>query len=142
MLNKTKYLIILYLFNAIIFSQRIQLFTMAEDIFTSSNRFTVKNTKVIFWEDKVVLMTVPIKNLVEVRYAETSYSYIGKPFVFSGSVVLGILAGLGITGNLKILDFNLARRKEILSKLLLVDNYSSRMICQAINYEVELISQV
>ena len=79
---------------------------MADDIFTSSNRFTVKNTKVIFWEDKVVLMTVPIKNLVEVRYAETSYSYIGKPFVFSGSVVLGILAGLGIAGNLKVLDFN------------------------------------
>lgn len=106
MLDKTKYLIIFSLFNAILFSQRIQLFTMADDIFTSSNRFTVKNTKVIFWEDKVVLMTVPIKNLVEVRYAETSYSYIGKPFVFSGTVVLGILAGLGIAGNLKVLDFN------------------------------------
>ena len=86
MLDKTKFLIILSLFNTILFSQRIQLFTMADDIFTSSNRFTVKNTKVIFWEDKVVLMTVPIKNLVEVRYAETSYSYIGKPFVLTSNI--------------------------------------------------------
>ena len=74
MIKKQKYLIIVFFLFSSLFSQRIQLFTKADDIFTSSNRFTVKNTKVIFWEDKVVLMTVPIRNLVEVRYAETSYS--------------------------------------------------------------------
>ena len=79
----------------------IQSFTMADDIFTSSNRFTVKNTKVIFWEDKVVLMTVPIKNLVEVRYAEKSYSYVGTPCVFVGTLMLAATAGLGVAGHLE-----------------------------------------
>ena len=104
--KKRNYLIILFWFSTFLFSQRIQLFTKADDIFTSSNQFTIKNTKVIFWEEKVVLMTVPIRNLVEVRYAETSYSYIGKPFVFFGSVILATTAGLGIAGNLQSLDFN------------------------------------
>ena len=106
MIKKQKYLIIAFLLLSSVFSQRIQLFTKADDIFTSSNRFTVKNTKVIFWEDKVVLMTVPIRNLVEVRYAETSYSYLGKPFVLIGSVILGTTAGLAVAGNLQSLDFN------------------------------------
>ena len=106
MIKKQKYLIITLFLLSSVFSQRIQLFTKADDIFTSSNRFTVKNTKVIFWEDKVVLMTVPIRNLVEVRYAETSYSYIGKPFVLIGSVVLATTAGLAVAGNLQSLDFN------------------------------------
>ena len=51
-------------------------------------------------------MTVPIRNLVEVRYAETSYSYLGKPFVLIGSVVLATTAGLAVAGNLQSLDFN------------------------------------
>ena len=106
MIKKQKYLIIAFFILSSVFSQRIQLFTKADDIFTSSNRFTVKNTKVIFWEDKVVLMTVPIRNLVEVRYAETSYSYLGKPFVLIGSVVLATTAGLAVAGNLQSLDFN------------------------------------
>ena len=106
MIKKRKYLIVLILLSTFAFSQRIQLFTKADDIFTSSNRFTVKNTKVIFWQDKVVLMTVPIRNLVEVRYAETSYSYLGKPFVFLGSVVLATTAGLAVAGNLQSLDLN------------------------------------
>ena len=106
MIKKQKYLIIAFFLFSSVFSQRIQLFTKADDIFTSSNRFTVKNTKVIFWEDKVVLMTVPIRNLVEVRYAETSYSYLGKPFVLIGSVVLATTAGLAVAGNLQSLDFN------------------------------------
>jgi len=106
MINERKYLIVLTLLCTFLYSQRIQLFTKADDIFTSSNQFTVKNRKVIFWEDKVVLMTVPIQNLVEVRYAETSYSYLGKPFVFFGSVILATTAGLGVAGNLQSLDFN------------------------------------
>ena len=106
MIKKRKYLIVLIFLSTFAFSQRIQLFTKADDIFTSSNRFTVKNTKVIFWQDKVVLMTVPIRNLVEVRYAETSYSYLGKPFVFLGSVVLATTAGLAVAGNLQSLDLN------------------------------------
>ena len=104
--NVKKYLVVTIFFSSFLFSQRIQLFTKADDIFTSSNKFTVKNRKVIFWEDKVVLMTVPIRNLVEVRYAETSYSYLGKPFVFLGSVILATTAGLGVAGNLQSLDFN------------------------------------
>ena len=106
MKKKQRYLIIIFFLFSSAFSQRIQLFTKADDIFTSSNRFTVKNTKVIFWEDKVVLMTVPIRNLVEVRYAETSYSYLGKPFVLVGSVILATTAGLAVAGNLQSLDFN------------------------------------
>ncbi len=106
MIKKQKYFLILLFLSSFSFSQRIQLFTKANDIFTSSNRFTVKSTKVIFWEEKVVLMTVPIRNLVEVRYAETSYSYLGNPFVLFGSVVLATTAGLAVAGNLQSLDFN------------------------------------
>ena len=82
-------------------AQRIQLFTKTDDIFTSSNYFTIKNRKVIFWENKIVLMTVPIKNLVEVRYAEKSYSYVGTPCVFIGTLMLAATAGLGVAGHLE-----------------------------------------
>ena len=46
-------------------------------------------------------MTVPIKNLVEVRYAEKSYSYIGTPCIFLGSLMLAATAGLGASGHLE-----------------------------------------
>tara|TARA_B100000214_G_scaffold375457_1_gene361894 strand:- start:4087 stop:4548 length:462 start_codon:yes stop_codon:yes gene_type:complete len=46
-------------------------------------------------------MTVPIKNLVEVRYAEKSYSYIGTPCVFIGSLMLATTAVLGAAGHLE-----------------------------------------
>jgi len=83
------------------YSQRVQLFTKANDVFTSSNQFKVKSKEVIFVEDDgVVLMTVPIKNLVEVRYSEKSYRYCGTPFVFLGSITLAATAGLGATGQL------------------------------------------
>ena len=83
------------------YSQRVQLFTKANDVFTSSNRFKVKSKEVIFVEDDgVVLMTVPIKNLVEVRYSEKSYRYCGTPFVFLGSITLAATAGLGAAGQL------------------------------------------
>ncbi len=96
-----KYLIILQLFFSIGQAQRIQLFTRTDDIFTSSNHFTLKNRKVVFWEDEIVLMTVPIKNLVEVRYSEKSYSYVGTPCVFLGSLMLAATAGLGAAGHLE-----------------------------------------
>ena len=96
-----KYLLILQLLVSVAYSQRVQLFTRTDDIFTSSNHFTLKNRKVIFWEDDVVLMTVPIKNLVEVRYAEKSYSYIGTPCVFIGSLMLATTAVLGAAGHLE-----------------------------------------
>ena len=83
------------------YSQRVQLFTKANDVFTSSNQFKVKSKEVIFVEDDgVVLMTVPIKNLVEVRYSEKSYRYCGTPFVFLGSITLAATAGLGAVGQL------------------------------------------
>tara|TARA_Y100000748_G_scaffold202347_1_gene169546 strand:+ start:2528 stop:3151 length:624 start_codon:yes stop_codon:yes gene_type:complete len=96
-----KILIFLQLFFSIVHAQRVQLFTRTDDIFTSSNHFTLKNRKVIFWEDEVVLMTVPIKNLVEVRYAEKSYSYLGSPCIFIGTMMLAATAGLGISGHLE-----------------------------------------
>ncbi len=77
-----KYLIILQVLFPVVQAQRIQLFTRTDDIFTSANHFTLKNRKVVFWEDDLVLMTVPIKNLVEVRYSEKSYSYVGTPARF------------------------------------------------------------
>ena len=96
-----RYLIILQLFISIGQAQRIQLFTRTDDIFTSSNHFTLKNRKVVFWEDEIVLMTVPIKNLVEVRYSEKSYSYVGTPCIFLGSLMLAATAGLGAAGHLE-----------------------------------------
>ena len=96
-----KYLLILQLFISIGQAQRVQLFTRTDDIFTSSNKFTLKNKKVIFWEDDVVLMTVPIKNLVEVRYSEKSYSFIGTPCIFIGSLMLASTAVLGVAGQLE-----------------------------------------
>jgi hypothetical protein len=99
-----KYLIILQLFLSIGFAQRIQLFTKTDDIFTSANRFSVKNRKVIFWEDDLVLMTVPIKNLVEVRYSEKSYSYIGTPCIYLGALSLSAAAALSVAGHLEALD--------------------------------------
>ena len=65
-----KYLITLQILFSIVQAQRIQLFTRTDDIFTSANHFTIKNRKVVFWEDDLVLMTVPVKNLVEVRYSD------------------------------------------------------------------------
>ena len=41
-----------------------------------------------------------------------------------------------------IVSFNYLRRKEILDKLNLIDNFSSRIISRAINYEMDLISHV
>ncbi len=96
-----RYLLLLQLLLSIVHAQRIQLFTRTDDIFTSSNHFTLKNRKVIFWEDEIVLMTVPIKNLVEVRYAEKSYSYVGTPCIFLGSLMLAATAGLGASGHLE-----------------------------------------
>jgi hypothetical protein len=96
-----RYLLLLQLLFSIVHAQRIQLFTRTDDIFSSSNHFTLKNRKVIFWEDDIVLMTVPIKNLVEVRYAEKSYSYIGTPCIFLGSLMLAATAGLGASGHLE-----------------------------------------
>ena len=91
--------IILILFSAG-YPQRIQLFTKANDVFTSSNQFKENQREVIFIEDDgVVFMTVPIKNLVEVRYSEKSYQYCGTPFVFLGSITLAATAGLGAAGN-------------------------------------------
>ena len=96
-----KYLLIIQLLFSILQAQRIQLFTNTNDIFTSANRFTLKNKKVVFWEDNLVLMTVPLKSLVEVRYAEKSYSYVGTPCVFLGASMLAAVVGLGIAGHLE-----------------------------------------
>ena len=95
-----KNLFILHLLFSFGISQRVQLFTKTDDIYTSANHFTIKNKRVIFWEDKVVLMTVPVKNLVEVRYAEKSYAYIGTPCVFIGSLVMASTVGLAVSGQI------------------------------------------
>ena len=95
-----KNLIILHLLFSFGISQRVQLFTKTDDIFTSANHFTIKNKRVIFWEDKMVLMTVPVKNLVEVRYAEKSYAYIVTPCVFIGSLVMASTVGLAVSGQI------------------------------------------
>ena len=96
-----KYLITLQILFSTVQAQRIQLFTRTDDIFPSANHFTIKNRKVVFFEDDLVLMTVPIKNLVEVRYSEKSYSYVGTPCVFLGTLMLAATAGLGAAGHLE-----------------------------------------
>ena len=95
-----KNLIILHFLFSFGISQRVQLFTKTDDIFTSANHFTIKNKRVIFWEDKMVLMTVPVKNLVEVRYAEKSSAYVGTPCVFIGSLVMASTVGLAVSGQI------------------------------------------
>jgi len=95
-----KNLFILHLLFSFGISQRVQLFTKTDDIFTSANHFTIKNKRVIFWEDKMVLMTVPVKNLVEVRYAEKSYAYVGTPCVFIGSFAMASTVGLAVAGQI------------------------------------------
>ena len=95
-----KYLLILQLLLSIGYAQRVQLFTRTDDIFTSSNHFTLENRKVIFWEDEVVLMTVPIKDLVEVRYAEKSYHSLGTPFTFIGALSMAASLGASVSGQM------------------------------------------
>ena len=95
-----KNLIILHLLFSFGISQRVQLFTKTDDIFTSANHFTIKNKRVIFWEDRGVLMTVPVKNLVEVRYAEKSYAYVGSPCVFIGALTMASTVGLAVAGQI------------------------------------------
>jgi len=95
-----KYLIIIQLFISLSYAQRIQLFTKTDDIFTSANRFSIKNRKVIFFEDNLVLMTVPVKNLVEVRYSEKSYSYIGTPCIYLGAIALAATTVSAVAGHL------------------------------------------
>ena len=82
------------------FSQRIMLFTKTNDIFSSSNNFTIKKKKLIFWQDKVVLTTVPIKSLVEVRYAEKSYYSLGKPCTIIGGLAMASAAGASVAGQM------------------------------------------
>ncbi len=82
------------------FSQRIMLFTKTNDIFSSSNKFTIKKKKLIFWQDKVVLTTVPIKSLVEVRYAEKSYYALGEPCTIVGGLAMASAAGASAAGQM------------------------------------------
>ena len=93
--------IVIIILLSCISAQRVQLFTKSNDIFTSSNQFDVKNREVVFMEEDIVLTTIPIKNLIEVRYAEKSYKYIGSPCVFLGSLILASTAGLGAAGQIK-----------------------------------------
>lgn len=48
----------------------------------------------------VVLMTVPIKSLVEVRYAEKSYFSLGRPCTFIGTLAMASAAGASTTGQM------------------------------------------
>jgi hypothetical protein len=97
---KSIHIISMALFLSIGFSQRIMLFTKTNDIFSSSNKFTIKKKKLIFWQDKVVLMTVPIKSLVEVRYAEKSYYSLGKPCTIVGGLAMASAAGASVAGQM------------------------------------------
>jgi len=97
---KSIHIISMALFLSIGFSQRIMLFTKTNDIFSSSNKFTIKKKKLIFWQDKVVLMTVPINSLVEVRYAEKSYYSLGKPCTIVGGLAMASVAGASAAGQM------------------------------------------
>ena len=97
---KSIHIISMALFLSIGFSQRIMLFTKTNDIFSSSNKFTIKKKKLIFWQDKVVFTTVPIKSLVEVRYAEKSYYSLGKPCTIVGGLAMASAAGASAAGQM------------------------------------------
>ena len=97
---KSIHIISMALFLSIGFSQRIMLFTKTNDIFSSSNNFTIKKKKLIFWQDKVVLTTVPIKSLVEVRYAEKSYYSLGQPCTIVGGLAMASAAGASAAGQM------------------------------------------
>jgi len=76
-------------------AQRVMLITKTNDMYSSSNDYTVNKKNITFWDGELVLMTVPINSLVEVRYAEKSYFHVGTPCVWMG--LLGMASGVSVS---------------------------------------------
>jgi len=92
------YKLIVLMFVSFGFSQRVMLITKTNDMYSSSNEFTIDKKNVTFWEGELVLMTVPIRSLVEVRYAEKSYFQLGNPCVWVGTLGMASAAGASVAG--------------------------------------------
>lgn len=90
--------LIILVFVSMGYGQRVMLITKTNDMYSSSNDFTIDKKNITFWEGELVLMTVPIRSLVEVRYAEKSYFQLGKPFVWMGVLGMASAAGASTMG--------------------------------------------
>jgi len=80
------------------FGQKILLYTENDDIFASANPFTIEDDNVVFWQRDLVLMTIPISSLDEIRYAEKSYKPAGIPCVLFGKFLMAAVLGASVAG--------------------------------------------
>ena len=81
-----------------VFGQKIILYTENDDVFASANPFTIENNNIIFWKEELVLMTIPVSSLNEIRYAEKSYKPAGSPIVFVGKFFITVFLGSAVAG--------------------------------------------
>ena len=90
---------ILYILIApVLFGQKILLYTENNDVFASGNPFTIEEDNVVFWQGDLILMTIPIKSLEEIRYAEKSYKPAGIPCVLFGKFLMATVFGASVVG--------------------------------------------
>ncbi len=88
----------LLLFLTIGLGQKVILFTDAGDVFSSSNNFTVENEDVVFWDNDIILSTLPIHSLTEIRYAQKTYKPAGAPCTFIGKLAMASAMGTATLG--------------------------------------------
>ena len=80
------------------FGQKVLLYTENDDVFASANPFTIEEDNVVFWQRDLVLMTIPIISLEEIRYAEKSYKPAGIPCVLLGKFLIATVLGASVAG--------------------------------------------
>ena len=78
--------------------QKIILYTENDDVFASANPFTIEDNNIIFWKEDLVIMTIPVSSLNEIRYAEKSYKPAGSPIVFVGKFFITVFLGSAVAG--------------------------------------------
>ena len=67
-------------------------------MFASGNPFTIEDESVVFWQEELIIMTIPIASLNEIRYAEKSYKPAGVPFVMLGKFIAATVIGASVAG--------------------------------------------
>tara|TARA_Y100001970_G_scaffold97303_1_gene122516 strand:- start:2848 stop:3465 length:618 start_codon:yes stop_codon:yes gene_type:complete len=79
-------------------AQKVILYTENDDVFSSANPFTIEDNNIVFWKEDLVLMTIPIGSINEIRYAEKSYRPAGSPIVFIGKFLITVFLGSAVAG--------------------------------------------
>ena len=88
----------IFLFSSITFGQKVLLYTENDDVFASGNPFTIEDESVVFWQEELIIMTIPIASLNEIRYAEKSYKPAGVPCVMLGKFIAAAVIGASVAG--------------------------------------------